>query len=259
MNIIDSKLEFNSNYSKRNVSDITRIILHHTAVTVLQSVETIHNYHKSTKGYAGIGYHFYIRKGGGIYKGREVEMVGAHAYNNNSNSIGICCEGNFEVEEMPDAQKTSLIELIEYLLKVFPKINTIQGHKEVNATTCPGKNYPLEEMKNLLNRQENNTVAQPENKKSNEEIADEVIKGKWGNGQERKDKLTNAGYDAFTIQKIVNEKLSGNTSLAKKSNEEIANEVIAGKWGNGQERKDRLTSAGYDATAIQKIVNEKLK
>lgn len=143
MNIIDSKLEFKSNFAKRNVSDITRIILHHTAVTVLQTVETIHNYHKSTKGYAGIGYHFYIRKGGGIYKGRELEMVGAHAYNNNSNSIGICCEGNFELEEMPEAQKTSLIELIEYLLNIFPKINTIQGHKEVNATSCPRKKLSI--------------------------------------------------------------------------------------------------------------------
>lgn len=41
----------------------------------------------------------------------------------------------------------------------------------------------------------------------------------------------------------------------KKSNEEIAQEVIAGKWGNGEERKKRLTDAGYDYRAIQDIVN----
>ena len=46
---------------------------------------------------------------------------------------------------------------------------------------------------------------------------------------------------------------------SKKSNEEIANEVIAGKWGNGSDRKNRLTAAGYDYNAIQKIVNQKLK
>ena len=45
----------------------------------------------------------------------------------------------------------------------------------------------------------------------------------------------------------------------KKSNEEIANEVIEGKWGNGNERKNRLSNAGYDYSAIQKIVNERLK
>lgn len=45
---------------------------------------------------------------------------------------------------------------------------------------------------------------------------------------------------------------------SKKSNEEIAYEVIDGKWGNGEERKRRLASAGYDYTAIQAIVNSKL-
>ncbi len=43
-----------------------------------------------------------------------------------------------------------------------------------------------------------------------------------------------------------------------KSNEEIANEVINGNWGNGQERKDRLTQAGYNYDIIQGIVNQKL-
>ena len=44
----------------------------------------------------------------------------------------------------------------------------------------------------------------------------------------------------------------------KKSNEDIATEVIRGDWGNGQERKDRLASAGYDYSAIQSIVNARL-
>ena len=45
------------------------------------------------------------------------------------------------------------------------------------------------------------------------------------------------------------------TPAPKKSNEEIAQEVLAGKWGNGEERKKRLTDAGYDYQAIQDIVN----
>lgn len=43
---------------------------------------------------------------------------------------------------------------------------------------------------------------------------------------------------------------------AKKSVDELANEVIKGLWGNGQERKDRLTQAGYDYNAVQNRVNE---
>lgn len=41
--------------------------------------------------------------------------------------------------------------------------------------------------------------------------------------------------------------------------EEIAREVVAGKWGNGAERKRRLNQAGYDFTIIQKRVNEILR
>ena len=48
-------------------------------------------------------------------------------------------------------------------------------------------------------------------------------------------------------------------SVAKKSNEEIAKEVINGLWGNGQERKDKLTQAGYSYSAIQSLVNKLLK
>ena len=41
-----------------------------------------------------------------------------------------------------------------------------------------------------------------------------------------------------------------------KTNDQIASEVIAGKWGNGDDRKQRLTSAGYNYTVIQAIVNK---
>lgn len=69
---------------------------------------------------------------------------------------------------------------------------------------------------------------------------------------------TNISYiDYPTI--IKNKGLNGYSSQSeKKSNEEIANEVIAGEWGNGEERKTKLTNAGYDYNAIQSIVNSKL-
>lgn len=51
---------------------------------------------------------------------------------------------------------------------------------------------------------------------------------------------------------------SGTSAPAKKSNEVIADEVIAGRWGNGAERKEKLESAGYNYSDIQNIVNEKL-
>lgn len=93
-------------------------------------------------------------------------------------------------------------------------------------------------------------------KKSNEEIAAEVIAGKWGNGEERKIRLKEAGYNYDDIQSIVNAKCRQTTAAAKKTNEEIAKEVIQGKWGNGKERKNKLENAGYDYEVIQKLVNK---
>lgn len=91
-------------------------------------------------------------------------------------------------------------------------------------------------------------------KKTVAEIAKEVIVGKWGNGDERKKKLTAAGYNYKEVQNKVNELMT-----QKKSTTEIAREVIAGKWGNGSERRRRLIKAGYDAAAVQAMVNKLLR
>lgn len=88
-----------------------------------------------------------------------------------------------------------------------------------------------------------------------QQLALDVIAGKYGNGQERKDKL---GSRYSEVQAEVNRILSGNKSN-KKSTDEIAKEVIQGKWGNGQDRKNRLTNAGYDYRTIQNRVNELLR
>lgn len=88
--------------------------------------------------------------------------------------------------------------------------------------------------------------------KTVDELADEVLAGKWDNGSERERLLTAAGYDYNAVQKRVNEK------LYRKTTDEIAVEVIAGLWGNGAERKEKLIEAGYDYSEVQKRVNEML-
>lgn len=94
---------------------------------------------------------------------------------------------------------------------------------------------------------------------SNSQIADQVIAGAWGSGEDRKRRLAAAGYDYNAVQSLVNQKLgAGSPSPARKSNDQVANEVIAGKWGVNPERKKRLLAAGYDANAIQALVNRKL-
>ena len=96
--------------------------------------------------------------------------------------------------------------------------------------------------------------------KSIDTISREVINGSWGNGDERKQKLATAGYDYSAVQSRVNEILSGScTSSPSKSIDTIAKEVIRGDWGNGTDRKQRLSVAGYDYAAVQAKVNELLR
>lgn len=91
-------------------------------------------------------------------------------------------------------------------------------------------------------------------KKSVDEVAAEVLQGKWGSGVDRKNKLTTAGYNYTEVQNKVNQLVKG-----KKSTEEIAKEVIAGKWGSGAARKQKLTAAGYNYSEVQAMVNKLLK
>nr|DAX16842.1 MAG TPA: endodeoxyribonuclease I [Caudoviricetes sp.] len=142
MNIIETNLKFKS-MSKRQSTD--RLILHHSACSNC-TAEQIHQWHLNN-GWEGAGYHFLVRKDGNVYRLRPEEYIGAHAYGNNYNSIGICAEGNFENETMPEAQKNSLIELVSYLKGKYG-ISKVLKHSDVNNTACPGKNYPFNEIVN---------------------------------------------------------------------------------------------------------------
>ena len=94
--------------------------------------------------------------------------------------------------------------------------------------------------------------------KSIDDLAQEVLDGKWGNNPQRKENLIKAGYDYAKIQARVNE-IVNNNHIKLKSNEELAKEVIAGKWGNGNDRKVRLSNAGYDYNKVQDLVNKMYK
>ena len=96
-------------------------------------------------------------------------------------------------------------------------------------------------------------------KKTVHQIALEVIAGKWLTGSKRREALTNAGYSYSEVQTEVNRILYGKDLTADVKIHSVALEVIAGKWGNGSDRKKKLDAAGYDYTAVQKEVNNILK
>ncbi len=141
MKIIEKEYSWKGSLSVRRATK--RIILHH-AESSRCTADDIHQWHID-RGWFGIGYHFFVRKDGSVYRGRPENTVGAHASGANSDSIGICAEGKYMTETMPDVQKQSIIELCSYLMNKYG-ISTIRKHKEVTSTDCPGNNYPFDEI-----------------------------------------------------------------------------------------------------------------
>lgn len=142
MNII--KKNYNWRGSLENRRETKYIVLHHRAGC--GDVESIHKQHLG-QGFSGIGYHFYVRKTGEIFKGRPIGTVGAHCKGANQISIGVCFEGNFETEkEMPRLQQKAGQELVGYLKTLYPEAQ-VKGHRDLQATACPGKSFPLESIK----------------------------------------------------------------------------------------------------------------
>lgn len=73
-------------------------------------------------------------------------------------------------------------------------------------------------------------------------------------------KLAEAGFTGFvtTLSGQI-EKATHKPAASKKTVEEVAHEVIRGKWGSGAERREKLTAAGYDYTEVQAAVNRLMK
>lgn len=85
------------------------------------------------------------------------------------------------------------------------------------------------------------------------DVTREVIQGKWGNGDERINRLKRAGYNPQQVQKEMNRQLQ------VKPFETVVQEVIAGKHGNGADRVKAIKSLGHNPEKVQAEVNKRLK
>lgn len=183
-------------------------------------------------------------------------------------------DNDYVISEQTLHTSARLVASIHKHYGLVPKRNvTVKMHYEFYPTACPGpylkRNYDryfdmvLEYYNTKPDVKPIDTkVSIPEVKEeqmgpraSDEQIAQEVIAGIWGNGLERVDRLRDAGYDPNRIQSLVNARL---VKRVMKSEETIADEVIKGKWGNGAVRVQRLLDAGYNPTKIQTLVNQML-
>ena len=182
MEIIDVNYKWNGQLVNRQ--ETKHIVLHHRAG--VGDVESIHYGHLNN-GWAGIGYHFYIRKDGKIYRGRPIEKIGAHTEGYNGVSVGVCFEGNYENENMTDAQIKSGKKLVGYLKNLYPDA-VVGYHKDFAATACPGKNFPDEIKKGVVQM----TIDQ----------AIEIIQAKIGLEDETIDFLLYYRYGEELVKKI---------------------------------------------------------
>ena len=155
------------------------------------------------------------------------------------------------------AEENAATFIAEKLKEYGWGINQVTKHQDYNGKYCPHRTLDLgwERFLGMVEGKLNPKL------KTAVEVAKEVLQGKWGNGTARKKKLTAAGYDYAEVQAEVNKLVNGTTAPkpTKKSNEEIAKEVIAGKWGNGAARKAKLKAAGYNPSVIQAMVNKLYK
>lgn len=153
MQIIEKTYKWSGKLENR--SSTKRIILHHAEAKSCTAAD-IHRWHLDN-GWSGIAYHFFVRKDGTVYRGRPEDAVGAHAYGANSDSIGICFEGNFEQEIMPEVQAKAGYELVK-MLKATYNISKVLAHRDVGNTDCPGKNFPFADISRGVVEQEKPTT-----------------------------------------------------------------------------------------------------
>ena len=135
--VIDDGLGFPQSFSKRQETNY--IVIHHSASDKNTSTSDIHQWHLN-QGFNGIGYHFVIESDGSVHQGRPMWASGAHAEGHNWESIGVNVVGNFEDgDAVPTPeQMDSLKILLDDLKAEYPDAKII-GHRDINATACPGQ------------------------------------------------------------------------------------------------------------------------
>ena len=146
---MSNALLYSSQY--QNYRPIELIVIHCSATRSdrpfpLEAVIACHR----ARGFATVGYHYYITRDGIVHGGRPLYQVGAHAVGFNENSIGVCYEGGLDAEGHPcdtrtKAQRATLLALMKRLKEDYPQA-TILGHRDLPGVDkdCPCFDAELE-------------------------------------------------------------------------------------------------------------------
>lgn len=196
--------------------------------------------------------------------------------NANSISIEMCCYLSSGKWYISNATYNNAVELTKYLMQKYniPAANVIR-HYDVCRKDCPGavgwiprygdstwtkfkaavsgKSATVTANTTTTEKTKVNTPIYRVRKSANDATTQIGAYAVLANAKKQADSHT--GYSVYDM----NGKLVYSPATKKKTVTELAREVIAGKWGNGTERKTRLTAAGYDYAAVQAEVNRLLR
>jgi hypothetical protein len=152
MNIVKPKWQWKWKLTPIKKKDITGMALHHSGSNTASKYD-IDKMHKNKK-WNGYAYNWGVTLGGEVYEGRGWNVGGGlKGLLLNRKTISILFEGNYHpdpripfMKEMPDVQFKAGVELITTIAAQLPNLKKLGGHKEFNATLCPGDNFPLARM-----------------------------------------------------------------------------------------------------------------
>lgn len=280
----DENLILTKHFTPGRAGTINKIVLHHNAGNL--TIRGCYNVWQDREASA----HYQVQSDGRIGQLVWDKDTAWHAgnFDANSTSIGIehaDCQAN--PWKISDACLENGAHLVAALCKYYKLgrptwMKNVFPHNHFSSTECPASIAGSQNAAYMKRAQEwydammkgssapaaskpskpSKPAPKPAKKKDINTIAQEVIKGAWGNGDDRRRRLEAAGYNYTAVQNAVNAKLGAKSNTPTRrpgpSLDDVARAVIRGDYGNGEERRRRLTAAGYNYNAVQARVNQLL-
>lgn len=269
----DENLILDKHYTPGRAGKINKVVIHHNAGNL--TIRGCYNVWQDREASA----HYQVQSDGRIGQLVWDRDTAWHAGDANANATSIGIE-HADCQANPWMVSNECLENGAHLVAAICKyyglgrpqwLKNVFPHSYFSSTECPATLNGTQNATYMRRAQayydamtKGGTVASPAKpaKKTVDQVAQEVINGSWGNGDDRKRRLQAAGYDYNAVQNAVNAKLSGGSHtkpVAKgPSLDDVARAVIRGDYGNGDERRRRLEAAGFNYNAVQARVNQML-
>ena len=235
----------------------TRIVVHNTANDATARNEIAYMIKNNNE----VSYHYAVDDKEvvqGIEENRNAWHSGDGA-NGKGNREGIAieiCYSKSGGDKFTKAEQNAVELIVDILRRYNWGVDKVTKHQDYSKKYCPHRTLDLGWNRFIKMIETKLNTATSSATKSIDELAKEVIAGKFGNGEQRRKALGNLYNE---VQKRVNEILSGKASTPKKSIDEVARLVIKGYYGNQPDRQKKLEAEGYNYKEVQARVNQLLK